>query len=193
MPSERFDFPNARGEKLAALLDLPAGQPRAFALFAHCFTCGKDNWRPSASPRRSPRAASRCCASTSPGSARARASSPTRLSRPTSTTWSRPPNHLRKKHQRARDPDRPQPRRRRGAGGGAAQVPEARAVVTIAACADPEPRHRTVRAAHSRRSARRARSRSRSPAGRSASAGNFWTTSPSRSSSRHRASCARRC
>jgi uncharacterized OsmC-like protein/fermentation-respiration switch protein FrsA (DUF1100 family) len=40
---ERFDFPNARGEKLSALLDRPAGQPVAFALFAHCFTCGKDN------------------------------------------------------------------------------------------------------------------------------------------------------
>ena len=43
MPSERFDFPNAGGEKLSALLDRPAGQPVAFALFAHCFTCGKDN------------------------------------------------------------------------------------------------------------------------------------------------------
>ena len=42
MPLERFEFPNARGEKLAALLDRPAGQPVAFALFAHCFTCGKD-------------------------------------------------------------------------------------------------------------------------------------------------------
>jgi len=43
MPSERFDFPNAQGERLSALLDKPAGQPVAFALFAHCFTCGKDN------------------------------------------------------------------------------------------------------------------------------------------------------
>jgi uncharacterized OsmC-like protein/alpha-beta hydrolase superfamily lysophospholipase len=42
MPAERFDFPNASGERLAALLDRPAGAPRAFALFAHCFTCGKD-------------------------------------------------------------------------------------------------------------------------------------------------------
>jgi len=42
MPSERFDFPNARGDKLAAVLDLPAGAPRAYALFAHCFTCGKN-------------------------------------------------------------------------------------------------------------------------------------------------------
>ncbi|MPZ40220.1 MAG: alpha/beta fold hydrolase [Rhizobiales bacterium] len=42
MPSERFDFPNAKGEKLAAVLDLPEGTPRATALFAHCFTCGKN-------------------------------------------------------------------------------------------------------------------------------------------------------
>src|SRR4051812_35673981 len=42
MPAERFDFPNARGQRLAALLDRPVEEPRAFALFAHCFTCGKD-------------------------------------------------------------------------------------------------------------------------------------------------------
>src|SRR3954468_16279161 len=42
MPSERFEFPNARGEKLAALLDRPGAEPVAYALFAHCFTCGKD-------------------------------------------------------------------------------------------------------------------------------------------------------
>jgi uncharacterized OsmC-like protein/alpha-beta hydrolase superfamily lysophospholipase len=42
MRSEKFEFPNARGEKLAAVLDLPLGEPTAFALFAHCFTCGKD-------------------------------------------------------------------------------------------------------------------------------------------------------
>ena len=42
MPAERFDFPNARGQNLAALLDRPAEEPRAYALFAHCFTCGKD-------------------------------------------------------------------------------------------------------------------------------------------------------
>jgi putative redox protein len=42
MPAERFDFPNASGERLAALLDKPTGKPVAFALFAHCFTCGKD-------------------------------------------------------------------------------------------------------------------------------------------------------
>ena len=43
MPAQRFDFPNARGERLAALLDLPEAAPRAYAVFAHCFTCGKDS------------------------------------------------------------------------------------------------------------------------------------------------------
>ena len=42
MAARKFDFSNAQGHKLAALLDLPAGEPRAYALFAHCFTCGKD-------------------------------------------------------------------------------------------------------------------------------------------------------
>src|SRR3977135_2117980 len=42
MPAERFDFPNGRGERPAGLLDSPVGKTRAYALFAHCFTCGKD-------------------------------------------------------------------------------------------------------------------------------------------------------
>src|SRR6516162_5757889 len=42
MPAERFDFPNAHGQKLSALLDRPGEEPRAYALFAHCFACGKD-------------------------------------------------------------------------------------------------------------------------------------------------------
>lgn len=42
MRFERFDFPNGRGETLAGVLNLPEGEPRAFALYAHCFTCGKD-------------------------------------------------------------------------------------------------------------------------------------------------------
>jgi uncharacterized OsmC-like protein/fermentation-respiration switch protein FrsA (DUF1100 family) len=43
MRTERFEFPNTKGDKLAALLDWPIGKPTAFALIAHCFTCGKDN------------------------------------------------------------------------------------------------------------------------------------------------------
>jgi uncharacterized OsmC-like protein/fermentation-respiration switch protein FrsA (DUF1100 family) len=42
VPNERFQFPGAEGQQLAAALELPEGQPVAFALFAHCFTCGKD-------------------------------------------------------------------------------------------------------------------------------------------------------
>ncbi len=36
-------FPGALGEPLAARLDWPAGEPIAYALFAHCFTCSKDS------------------------------------------------------------------------------------------------------------------------------------------------------
>ena len=35
-------FTGSSGQELAARLDLPAGPVRAFALFAHCFTCSKD-------------------------------------------------------------------------------------------------------------------------------------------------------
>ncbi|HLX13643.1 MAG TPA: bifunctional alpha/beta hydrolase/OsmC family protein [Bradyrhizobium sp.] len=42
MPTERFQFPGAGGQQLAAALDMPEKDIRAFALFAHCFTCGKD-------------------------------------------------------------------------------------------------------------------------------------------------------
>jgi uncharacterized OsmC-like protein/alpha/beta superfamily hydrolase len=41
--SKKIEFPGASGAKLAARLDLPS-EPRAFALFAHCFTCGKDTF-----------------------------------------------------------------------------------------------------------------------------------------------------
>ena len=40
--SEKLTFEGAGGEMLAARLDLPAGEPKAYALFAHCFTCSKD-------------------------------------------------------------------------------------------------------------------------------------------------------
>jgi uncharacterized OsmC-like protein/alpha/beta superfamily hydrolase len=41
-PPHRVTFPGSLGATLAGRLDLPAGPPRAFALFAHCFTCSKD-------------------------------------------------------------------------------------------------------------------------------------------------------
>ena len=42
MPVERFQFLGSDGQQLAAALDLPEGKVGAYALFAHCFTCGKD-------------------------------------------------------------------------------------------------------------------------------------------------------
>ncbi len=42
VPTERFQFTSADGHQLAAALDLPEREPLAYALFAHCFTCGKD-------------------------------------------------------------------------------------------------------------------------------------------------------
>ena len=42
MPTERFQFTGSEGQQLAAALDLPEHEPKAYALFAHCFTCGKD-------------------------------------------------------------------------------------------------------------------------------------------------------
>jgi uncharacterized OsmC-like protein/alpha/beta superfamily hydrolase len=42
VPNERFLFTGSEGQQLAAALDLPEQEPLAYALFAHCFTCGKD-------------------------------------------------------------------------------------------------------------------------------------------------------
>ena len=42
MRTERLSFPGTDGHQLDARLDAPDGTPRAYALFAHCFTCGKD-------------------------------------------------------------------------------------------------------------------------------------------------------
>jgi len=39
---KKVTFKGAMGDDLAARLDLPAQKPVAYALFAHCFTCGKD-------------------------------------------------------------------------------------------------------------------------------------------------------
>ena len=41
--TERITFSGYDGGSLAGRLELPfAGKPRAVAIFAHCFTCGKD-------------------------------------------------------------------------------------------------------------------------------------------------------
>ena len=40
---DSFEFSGADGRKLAGRLESPSGRVRGWALFAHCFTCGKDN------------------------------------------------------------------------------------------------------------------------------------------------------
>ncbi|MEH6591799.1 MAG: bifunctional alpha/beta hydrolase/OsmC family protein [Halioglobus sp.] len=44
MPNRRtkLEFPGSDGLAIAGLLEMPEDNPHAFALFAHCFTCGKD-------------------------------------------------------------------------------------------------------------------------------------------------------
>ena len=39
---QKFTFPGSMGHELAARLDMPAEPVTSYALFAHCFTCGKD-------------------------------------------------------------------------------------------------------------------------------------------------------
>ena len=40
--TEKFDFKNRQGHLLSGRLETPSGRPRAYALFAHCFTCSKN-------------------------------------------------------------------------------------------------------------------------------------------------------
>jgi pimeloyl-ACP methyl ester carboxylesterase len=40
--SERVRFLNQRGVDLAGIIEWPPGEAHRFAVFAHCFTCGKD-------------------------------------------------------------------------------------------------------------------------------------------------------
>lgn len=42
MNSTKIQFEGGTGQSLAARLDEPESAPRAYALFAHCFTCSKD-------------------------------------------------------------------------------------------------------------------------------------------------------
>jgi uncharacterized OsmC-like protein/fermentation-respiration switch protein FrsA (DUF1100 family) len=43
MPSTPLRIAATHGHELAARLEMPAGTPRAYAVFAHCFTCSKDS------------------------------------------------------------------------------------------------------------------------------------------------------
>ncbi|WP_193162626.1 alpha/beta hydrolase family protein [Microbulbifer hainanensis] len=38
----KVTFSSSSGATLAGVLEIPAGDPRGYVLFAHCFTCGKD-------------------------------------------------------------------------------------------------------------------------------------------------------
>src|SRR5438132_237834 len=40
--AEKATFVGSGGDPLVGRLDLPDGEPLAYALFAHCFTCSKD-------------------------------------------------------------------------------------------------------------------------------------------------------
>lgn len=39
MPSSRYQFRNAEGQTLSGRLEMPVATPKAFVVFAHCFTC----------------------------------------------------------------------------------------------------------------------------------------------------------
>ncbi len=43
MPRIEAVFKNLQGESLSGLLEMPSGAIKSYALFAHCFTCSKDN------------------------------------------------------------------------------------------------------------------------------------------------------
>lgn len=43
MPRIEAIFQNPLGESLSGLLEIPSGAIKSYALFAHCFTCSKDN------------------------------------------------------------------------------------------------------------------------------------------------------
>ena len=43
MSAQAFEFDGPHGYRLAGRLELPDGEPRGWAILAHCFTCGKDS------------------------------------------------------------------------------------------------------------------------------------------------------
>jgi uncharacterized OsmC-like protein/alpha-beta hydrolase superfamily lysophospholipase len=43
MPTQRFDFASPAGYQLSGQLETPESTPRGWAVFAHCFTCGKNS------------------------------------------------------------------------------------------------------------------------------------------------------
>ena len=184
MPAERFDFPTARPTARRAARSA-RGPVRAVALFAHCFTCGKDI-----------RAARRIAEGlklhgiavlrfdfTGLGASEGEFANTTFSSNVDDLVAAA--DHLRQTS--------PAPAILIGHSlGGAAvlaaahRIAEARAVVTIGAPFDPA--HVAGLFGDQRRRDRRAtaRSKCRSPAGRSASAARCSTTSPAESGRAHR-------
>src|SRR5262249_38896865 len=189
MPAERFDFANAQGHTLAALLDLPPGEPRAYALFAHCFTCGKD-------VHAAKRIAEGLTALgiavlrfdfTGLGASEGEFANTTFSSNVADLVAAA--DELRRKRRA------PAILIGHSLGGtavlaAASQVAEARAVVTIAAT---PPRAPACSRSRRTRSAQRARSRSRSAAGNFAQSVRPATTAPSTCCSSTTAACARHC
>ena len=43
MAGRMFDFDGGGGHRLSGRIDTPETTPRGWAIFAHCFTCGKDS------------------------------------------------------------------------------------------------------------------------------------------------------
>lgn len=43
MPTQKITFPGSQQAMLAGRLDTPDHNPRAWSIFAHCFTCSKDS------------------------------------------------------------------------------------------------------------------------------------------------------
>src|SRR5262249_53706509 len=43
MPTRTLKFTGGDGTPLSGRIEMPEGTPRAWAVFAHCLTCGKDN------------------------------------------------------------------------------------------------------------------------------------------------------
>ena len=113
MPTERFQFTGEGGHQLAAALDLPEREPLAYALFAHCFTCGKDVL---AAKRIAPALAAKGIAVlrfdfTGLGSSEGDFANSTFSSNVADLV--RAADHLRETRKAPIAPDRPQPRRRR--------------------------------------------------------------------------------
>ena len=165
MPVERFQFTGSEGQQLAASLDLPEREPIAYALFAHCFTCGKDVL---AAKRIAVALAAKGIAVlrfdfTGLGSSEGDFANSTFSSNVADLV--RAADHLRETRKAPCDPDRTQPRRRRRAGRGRSNSGrEGRRHHRRALRS--RPCHRIFSRTRSTTSANTARSRSRWPDGR---------------------------